>query len=118
MRTPKTPSYRFHKARNCAVVTINGRDHYLGEFGSPESHEEYHRLVAEFLSAKRNPVPDIDPASPLTVTELIAAYWRHAKGYYVKNGEPTGEAASIKLALRFVKRAYGRTPPLNSARSD
>jgi hypothetical protein len=24
------PSYRLHKARNCAVVTIAGRNHYLG----------------------------------------------------------------------------------------
>ena len=24
------PSYRHHKACNCAVVTIDGHDHYLG----------------------------------------------------------------------------------------
>jgi hypothetical protein len=28
------PKYRFHKARNCAVVTLRGRDHYLGEYDS------------------------------------------------------------------------------------
>ena len=37
MPRKKNPSYRFHKARNCAVVTINGRDHYLGAHDSPES---------------------------------------------------------------------------------
>jgi hypothetical protein len=44
-----TPSYRLHKARNCAVVTIAGKDHYLGEYDSSESWEKYHRLVAESL---------------------------------------------------------------------
>ena len=32
-----TPKYRLYKARNCAVVTIAGRDHYLGPYDSPES---------------------------------------------------------------------------------
>jgi hypothetical protein len=47
MPRKKTPSYRFHKARNCAVVTIDGRDHYLGVYDSPESRERYHRLVLQ-----------------------------------------------------------------------
>ena len=32
-------------------VTINGKNHYLGPYDSPASHEEYGRLVAEW---KRN----------------------------------------------------------------
>ena len=40
------PSYRLHKARNCAVVTINGRNHYSGPYGSPESYEEYNKKIA------------------------------------------------------------------------
>jgi len=31
------PSYRLHKARNCAVVTIDGKNFYLGPYDSPES---------------------------------------------------------------------------------
>ena len=49
----RQPSYRYHKARNCAVVTIDGRNRYLGPFDSPESHQEYARLIAEWLSALR-----------------------------------------------------------------
>ena len=41
------PAYRRHKARNCAVVTIHGRNHYLGPYGSKESRERYARLIAE-----------------------------------------------------------------------
>ena len=44
-RKKSPPSYRFHKARNCAVVTINGRNRYLGPYGSPESKEEYAATV-------------------------------------------------------------------------
>lgn len=110
MPRKKTPSYRFHKARNCAVVTINGRDHYLGAYDSPESWEAYHRLVAEHLADRREPPPPIPADAPLTVTELIARYWRFAKTYYVKDDKPTSEVHVIKLALRFVRRLYGATP--------
>jgi hypothetical protein len=41
---------------------------------------------------------------------LVARYWRSAKTYYVKGGEPTSETHAIKLALRFVRRPYGGTP--------
>ena len=36
------PSYRLHKARNCAVVTLGGRNYYLGPYGSPESRADEH----------------------------------------------------------------------------
>lgn len=104
-----TPKYRLHKARNCAVVTISGRDHYLGAYDSPESWEKFHRLVAEHLADRCEPPPPVAADTPLTVTELIARYWRFAKGYYVKDGKPTSETHAIKLALRFVRRLYGNT---------
>ena len=43
----------------------------------------------------------------VTVSELIAAYWRFAQGYYVKNGKPTDELPGLKIALRFLRRAFG-----------
>ena len=46
----KLPSYRLHKASGQAVVTLRGRDHYLGSYGSAESHTDYKRLIAEWLS--------------------------------------------------------------------
>ena len=33
----KVPSYCLHKRSGRAVVRLNGKDHYLGEYGSPES---------------------------------------------------------------------------------
>jgi integrase len=107
----RQPKYRCHKARNCAVVTIAGRDHYLGALDSPASWEAYHRLVAEHIASQARPEPaPVDPDTPLLVTELIARYWRFAKSYYVKNDRPTSEQGAIKQALGFVRRLYGSTP--------
>ncbi len=108
-RSPRTPKYRLHKPSGLAVVTLNGRDTYLGPFGSEESQAEYRRLVAEWLTSHRQigsaPRGSID----LTVNELMLAYLRHVDGYYRKNGQPTTEPANIKLALRPLQRIYGHT---------
>ncbi len=48
MTKRKDPKYRHHKARNLAVVRIEGRDYYLGRFGSEESRAKYHRLLADW----------------------------------------------------------------------
>jgi hypothetical protein len=41
------PKYRHFKPKDLGGVRIDGRDHYLGTFGSTESWEKYHRLLAE-----------------------------------------------------------------------
>ena len=41
------PTYRLHKPSGKAVVTLCGRDFYLGPWNSPDSRLEYDRLVAE-----------------------------------------------------------------------
>jgi integrase len=102
------PKYCRHKASGQAVVTIAGHDHYLGPWKSKASHIEYDRLVGEWLAQGR---PAFMPASPsdLSVVELCAAYWRFAKGYYVKNDAPTSEQAGSQTALRILRRYYGHT---------
>jgi hypothetical protein len=54
----RTPSYRLHKPSGQAVVTIAGKDFYLGRFGDPASKAEYDRLIAEWLTnGRRLPCP-------------------------------------------------------------
>ena len=112
-RSQRPPSYRRHKARNSAVVTIDGRNHYLGPFGSPESHEKYARLIAEWRlrpgTCCRRPAPG-GPTRRSSVNELILAYFRHAQAYYVKDGRPTSEQDNIRQALRFLRQSFGTTP--------
>lgn len=69
-----------------AVVTIQGKDHYLGRYGSKASKTEYDRLIGEWLASGRfeHPSPE---ASQLTVKEVIAAFWRYAERHYVKRNK-------------------------------
>lgn len=110
-RTARPPSYRSHKARNCAVVTLDGKNSYLGAYGSPESKERYARLIAEAQVSPPRASSSSDPTerSNLSVNELILVFWKHARSYYVKNGHPTDELAGIRAAIRFVRRLYGST---------
>ena len=119
MPRPKLPSYRLHKATGQAVVVHKGKSHYLGKFGTPESHAAYDRVVAGILAERAAnravapadekhlsaPAPASAPA--LLVSELVIKYWAFAKGYYLKNGKPTGELHPLKSALRLLRRHAG-----------
>jgi integrase len=112
-RTSCPPSYRLHRARNCAVVTIHGQNHYLGPYGSPESHEQYARLIAEWKAGIQGngkssvgPVPE----ESRPVNELILGYWQFAKTHYRKDGQPTRALEGIREALRPLRGLYGGTP--------
>lgn len=125
--TKRNPSYRLHRATGQAVVTLSGKDHYLGPHGSPESKAEYDRLLAVWLNNGRRlaptaatapvtattarPIPPAPPAAvdDLSIVELIVAYKRHVDGYYVKNGRPTSEPNTIRQALRYMNKLYGPT---------
>lgn len=115
-RPPRTPKYRHYKPKDLAVVRIGGRDHYLGKYGSPESHEKYDRLVAEWLVSRHQPSrPLASPTSPdssrtIKNNELILAFWQHANDRYRKHGQPTSEIKSFRTALRPVRQLYGREP--------
>jgi hypothetical protein len=41
MTRRRIPKYRRYKPKNLGLVVINGRQHYLGAYGSPESVAEY-----------------------------------------------------------------------------
>ncbi|MDX2201032.1 MAG: site-specific integrase [Phycisphaerae bacterium] len=111
--TKKLPSYRLHKVSGNAVVTLNGRDHYLGPHDSPESVDAYKRLIAEWTTA--GPAAAAASATvsaggaDFRVCELLAAYLEYAERYYIKDGEPTGEAKNVKEATRQLQEFYGMT---------
>ena len=102
------PKYRKHRATGQAVVSIQGRDHYLGPWQSRASKAEYDRLIGEWLSAGRPTVADRQQCD-LTIIELVASYWRFAGRHYIKNGKQTSELGNVKDALRPVKKLYGHT---------
>lgn len=102
------PKYQRHRASGQAVVTLYGRDFYLGPYGTKGSRAEYDRLVGEWIAAGR---PSRRPAkdSDITVVELTVAYLRFAEGYYQKNGTPTDTIYQIRRACKLACEKYGRT---------
>ena len=100
----KMPSLRHHKPSGRAVVTIAGRDHYCGVWGSKQARAEYERLVGEWFASGGAPVgPD---RQAITVAELVLAYRKFAKKYYAP---PSREEPQIRLATRPLVNRYAHT---------
>lgn len=104
---PRSPDYipqiGLHKGSGQAVVRLNGKDHYLGAFGSDASRERYDRLIAEWLAngrrlpARRNSATESEPI----VADLIAVYLET---------HPGKRYANAKDALQRVFRLYASMP--------
>ena len=107
--TIRTPKYRRHKASGQAVVTLAGRDIYLGRYGTPESKTEYNRSIAEWHNSSHQCQPKSASGGP-TIDELILAYLEHARSYYLKHGRPTSTQNHIRDALGPLHDVYGSTP--------
>jgi integrase len=107
------PAYRLHKPSGQARVIIDHEHIYLGKFGSPESREKYARLIAEQASPTRHAsdrTKNDDSVAPVSIDEVILAYWQFAKSYYVRNGEPTKVLEGMRHAIRPLRALYGSTP--------
>lgn len=97
------PAYRHHRASGQAVVTLGGKDFYLGRWKSAASRREYERVTREWLASagclgKRS--------AELTVVELLAGWMRHAKTYY---GPQAREYATYGTLAKKLAAMYGRT---------
>ena len=112
------PSYRLHKQSGQAVVTVavNGvrKDVLLGKHGTPESKQEYERVLATLrtpggaaavTSAGGAGRPDT------TVAEVLVAFWAHAQRHYRDTDDnPTTEIGLYKLSLKPVREMFAHVP--------
>lgn len=103
------PAYQLHRGSGQAKVRIRGKDVYLGPHGSEESKRRYEELVRQLLTdrEKETLARRAQLSTSLSVAELAAAYLRHARAYYVKNGRPTNEFGNISSALGLVLEKHG-----------
>lgn len=93
------PSYRNHKASGQAIVTLSGRDIYLGPFGTRHSRDEYDRVVCEWLAAGRAQLkPDLGEG--ISVTELLLAYTQ----------SEDVSRHDHKAVVKALRRHYGEHP--------
>lgn len=119
-KTNVLPTYLLHKPTGQARVRINGRDYYLGTYGSPESRIAYGKLIASqagglevdpvagLKSGRTTTIENVDPGP--TVAEICLSFLRFAEKHYVKRGKPTTELGLFKDAMRHLVELYGSTP--------
>ena len=111
-KSRKVPSYCKHSATGQAYVTIDGREKYLGKYGTPESREKYARIIAEKYQGPRQVSGVAVPKNnALTIDELVLRYWteRVDKYYVDKEGNPSERQYHIRIALRPLRKLYGST---------
>ncbi len=99
------PKYRLHCPSGLAVITIDGKDHYLGKHGSVESPQRYANLIAGLrINASGSDGPP--PRRTLLVGELTLLYLQLSQVYYVKQGRPTAPQQRFKNAMTALNRVH------------
>jgi integrase len=108
----RVPKYRMHKQSGQAIVTLDGRDHYLGLHGSDQSRTLYDRLIAQWLAVGRgSAIPHKEEPVVVTVNEVVVSFWNHAEIHYRKpDGTPTSELDTYRQVIRPLTELYGQTP--------
>ena len=101
------PKYRKHRASVQAIVTISGRDYYLGPHGTKASQLEYDRLITEWLVSGRSTFFG-SASGELSIAELLVAYLKYAKKYY--GTDPKSEYFHFRRIARPLKEVYSSTP--------
>ncbi len=106
------PKYALHRASGQARVRIDGKDHYLGEYGSPASKALYEHLKQDWHYKR-----DVTGWT-CTIDDLAVKFMEFAAGHYLKHGEPTSEANNIRIALRPLVKLFGRKKVANFEPAD
>lgn len=106
-RTPAwPPRVHLHKTGQ-ARVRIDGVDHYLGTYGSPEASQAYAELVKRIEAERAGTVARVLSAKP-TVADIADAYLNEQEGIRKDpDGKPTHELDSIKRAIQTMLHALG-----------
>jgi integrase len=107
----KPPKYSLHKPSGQAKVRFNGKDTYLGRYGSPESKEAYARFVGALPKpSDRGKLAEPAPGATLLVGECVERFYAHSRLYYARDGVPTGEHTTIRYALRPLTKRFKELP--------
>ena len=59
-RSKSAPKYRLHKRSGQAVVSINGKDIYLGKHSTEESQQRYRAAIADHWASANRSTQGID----------------------------------------------------------
>lgn len=104
-REIRRPRMTLHKPSGQARCRINGRDHYLGPWGSAKAQHEYDHLLRQW-TLKHGDMAGYR----LAVDDLAILYDDHvAENYRGLDGRPTSEVGAIRLMLKHLVTVHGRT---------
>lgn len=110
-KLPRFPKMCRH-ASGQAVVRLDGKDHYLGKYGSPEAQSKYQRIVYPWYLARKAaaeaaapPIHYTSDFHHLTIDELVLRFIKFAEDHY--RGAP--EFLNLKLALRDFRATFGKS---------
>lgn len=109
-RSMSAPSYRLHKPTGQAIVTINGKMHYLGAHGTEPSLQKYKQLIADEWTppgSTTKPKTTAELQSDVTITRLVVEYAKHVKR---KHGDDSNEWKQVRLVLKTMRETYGDLP--------
>lgn len=103
----RVPTMRLHKASGQAIVTLAGRDVYLGRWSDREKHERYRRAIAEWMAAgcPRQPLR-LASGRAFTINQLADAY----EAELAAKAESGCVRDRVELSLRPLRALYGTTP--------
>jgi integrase len=90
-----------------ALVSINGRKHYLGPWGTEKALGNYHRIIAEWLASGKSRAFGL-PVEQLRIEQLVADYLRHCAEYYGTHAN--SELHRVELSARRLLKFYAHTP--------
>jgi integrase len=106
MKKIRVPSYRLHKPTGLGVVTLSGKDFYLGPYDSPEARQQYLKLLSEWESSSRSQSFG-EPNEYLTMAQVALSYLEYAREYY---GPDSSEYVNLKLAVKPISSLYADFP--------
>jgi hypothetical protein len=91
------------KGNNAAVVYINGRTIYLGQWGTEKSLQEYARFLIEWTNAENKATVRAEKKT-VTVAKLVSAYLKYAE----KNID-NGHFLHSKTVASFLIKSHRHT---------
>jgi integrase len=107
----RVPVPRLHKASGQARVKADGKEVWLGKFGSAEAKRRYAEFLKEY--AERRDEAGRAMAAPPAVTISVAVHrfrlWAEGR-YRHPDGTPTREAENLRHALRPLRQRFGALP--------
>jgi integrase len=102
MKKIRVPSCRLHKPTGQAVVTLSGKDFYLGRYDSSVARQRYAKLLAEWEATNRSPTFG-EPVQSLTMAQVGLAYLEYAKCYH---GAESREYYHCRRAIKPISELY------------